>query len=113
VALARPARETVVDALPRAEALGQIWPGQTSLGPVQHGFDEEAVAQGRLRACALLGEDPLGTSPLRDGERVTVHAASQALWADSASFLAEASSARGRNSRAPFSRMAPFQFGPP
>ena len=57
VALPGPVRESVEDAFPRSEPLGQVAPRQAGLGPKKHRFDEEAVAPRGLRAANLSRQD--------------------------------------------------------
>jgi hypothetical protein len=71
--LAGPVGESIVDALPGAEPLGQIAPGQTGLCPMKDGFDEESVAENGPRSLLLSRKHALQAGPLIVGQCVTMH----------------------------------------
>jgi hypothetical protein len=68
-----PVREAVVDGLPRAEALGQISPWNTGLGPKEDGVDELPIPDLGSRALALLRKQLAKPQPLLVGQSVSVH----------------------------------------
>jgi hypothetical protein len=71
VTVLRPIGESVVDRLPRTEALGQIAPRHPRLGAIKHCFDEEPIV--RNGSSALLRQDSLQSTPLIVRERVSLH----------------------------------------
>ncbi len=70
---ARPVREPIVNALPRAKAFGKIAPWDSRLGAVEHGVDELPIASRRPRSVSLFREYPSQTRPLLVGKFVTPH----------------------------------------
>ena len=73
VTMLRPIVEAIVDALPRSESLGQITPRNARFSAVQHGLDEQPIAEFRLRAVSLLRKDGPQPFPLLIAQRMSVH----------------------------------------
>jgi hypothetical protein len=73
VVLASPVCESVVDALPRPEALGQVAPRKAGLGPEQDSLDEQAVAADCARPALLGRKHFLQSSPWIVPQRMAMH----------------------------------------
>jgi len=69
----RPIVETIVDALPRPESLGQITPRNACFPSVQHGIDELPIADLRPRPVSLFWKDGPQSLPLLIAQRMSVH----------------------------------------
>src|SRR5512140_3957463 len=69
----RPVRESVVDRLPRAEALWKIAPRDTGLCLVEHRIYEEPLATLPSGASFALRQDRLETLPLLVGQCMSAH----------------------------------------
>jgi hypothetical protein len=68
-----PVAKPVVDALPVAEALGQITPLDARLRPEDHRIEKEPISTRGLAPWCSEGEQGLHSSPLRVGQRVPLH----------------------------------------
>ena len=68
-----PIRKAVIDALPRAEALRQVSPRDTSSGAVEHRVNELPVTQLGSRARASIRQHQSKVRPLFVAESVSVH----------------------------------------
>jgi hypothetical protein len=69
----RPVVETIVDALPRSESLGQVTPRNPGFRSVQHGIDELPIANLRSWAVSLVRKNGPQSLPLLVAQRVSVH----------------------------------------
>jgi len=82
----RPVRESIVNSLPRPEALGQVSPRDASLGAIQYSIDETSVA--RFGSSTPIGHDLLQPFPLLVAQRMPVHAQARAPSALQGNFSA-------------------------